>query len=115
MSTHSPENSCKDHEYYCHDTKKCLPKPADDGDKDVVEDDVGRKTYLNRDLVDKEKRLAATTPDDRGWVDARFYDLAMQFENQLQHTGEYKKVKKYMYETLQKAGHEPIPQHTDDT
>lgn len=26
MSTHSPENSCKDDEYYCYDAKKCLPK-----------------------------------------------------------------------------------------
>lgn len=53
--------------------------------------------------------------DVDGWEDARFYDLAMQFEKQLQSTDEYMKVKKYMYITLQKAGKEPIPQHTDDT
>lgn len=92
----------EDPEHY-EDTGEIRKKPSDKKPSDKKKDEEGVEDSY--------------TPgnDDLGWVDARFYDLAMQFEKQLQNTDEYTKVKKYMYETLQKAGHEPIPQHTDNT
>ena len=65
-TTHSPENSCKDDEYYCSKDKVCKKK-ADDADKHVKEEDAMDKelfVHADRPAGDEELPEPGETPED---------------------------------------------------
>ena len=76
-TTHSPENSCKDDEYYCSKDKVCKKKAAKKGleaqgkqmEEDLKEEDIDPKAAvemaaMDRPAGDEELPMSGEQPDD---------------------------------------------------